>query len=134
MYRIFSDGGSRGNPGPSAYAIVVTLNGRIMHEHSEYLGINTNNYAEYRGLIAGLTKAIDLGAIDVEFVMDSELVIKQMQGKYKVKGENIRELYRDATALASLIPNIKFIHVKRHEMLIPRADALLNLELDNRSQ
>ncbi|MCB5279759.1 MAG: reverse transcriptase-like protein, partial [Candidatus Cloacimonetes bacterium] len=69
MYRIFSDGGSRGNPGPSAYAIVVTKDGRTMHEHSEFLGVNTNNYAEYRGLIAGITKAIELGADEVEFVM-----------------------------------------------------------------
>ena len=133
MYRIFSDGGSRGNPGPSAYAIVVTLDGRVIHEHSEFLGVNTNNYAEYRGLIAGLTKAIDLGAKDVEFIMDSELVIRQMQGKYKVKSENIRELHRDASALASLIPNISFKNVRRSEMLIPRADALLNKELDSRS-
>jgi len=131
MYRIFSDGGSRGNPGPSAYAIVVTKNGRTIHEHSEYLGVNTNNYAEYRGLIAALTKAIDLGADEAEFIMDSELVIKQMQGIYKVKGENIKELHRDAKALASLIPKVSFKNVRRDELLIPRADALLNLELDN---
>ena len=133
MYRIFSDGGSRGNPGPSAYAIVVTENNRVVHEHSEFLGTNTNNYAEYRGLIAGLTKAIDLKAKEVEFIMDSELVIKQMQGIYKVKSDNIRELHNDAKALASLIPKITFKNVKRSEMLIPRADALLNKELDMHS-
>jgi len=133
MYRIFSDGGSRGNPGPSAYAIVVTENDRVIHEHSEFLGTNTNNYAEYRGLIAGLTKAIDLKAKEVEFIMDSELVIKQMQGIYKVKSDNIRELHNDAKALASLIPKITFKNVKRSEMLIPRADALLNKELDMHS-
>jgi Ribonuclease HI len=133
MYRIFSDGGSRGNPGPSAYAIVVTENDRVIHEHSEFLGINTNNYAEYRGLIAGLTKAIDLEAKEAEFIMDSELVIKQMQGAYKVKSDNIKELHNDAKALASLIPKITFKNVKRSEMLIPRADALLNKELDMHS-
>jgi len=130
MYRIFSDGGSRGNPGPSAYAIVVTKDGRTMHEHSEFLGVNTNNYAEYRGLIAGITKAIELGADEVEFVMDSQLVIRQMRGEYKVKSPNVMDLYKDAKALSSQIPKVTFTNVRRSEELIPRADALLNKELD----
>ena len=104
---IYSDGGSRGNPGHSAYAIVVTENGRIIHENSEYLGINTNNYAEYRGLIAGIVKALELKADEVEFVMDSELVIKQMNGEYKVKSGNISGLHDDAVALSSQIPKVK---------------------------
>jgi len=130
MYRIFSDGGSRGNPGPSAYAVVVTKDDKVIHQHSEFLGINTNNYAEYRGLIAGLTKAIDLKADTVEFIMDSELVIRQMRGEYKVKNENIKNLYLDAKALSSMIPNVTFRNVRRSEMLIPLADALVNKELD----
>lgn len=130
MYRIFSDGGSRGNPGPSAYAIVVTKDDRIIHEHSEFLGIHTNNYAEYRGLISGLTKAIELNADEVEFIMDSELVIKQMNGEYKVKSQSVKDLYLDAKALSSLIPKVTFRNVRREELLIPRADALLNKELD----
>ncbi len=130
MYRIFSDGGSRGNPGPSAYAIVVTKDGRAIHEHSEFLGVNTNNYAEYRGLIAGITKAIELGADEVEFVMDSQLVIRQMRGEYKVKSPNVMDLYKDAKALSSQIPKVTFTNVRRSEELIPRADALLNKELD----
>lgn len=132
MYRIFSDGGSRGNPGPSAYAIVVTKDGKIIHQHSEFLGVNTNNYAEYRGLIAGLTKAIEIKAENVEFVMDSQLVIKQMTGEFKVKSENIKNLYLDAKALSSMIPGIRFKSVLRSEMLIPIADALVNKELDMR--
>ena len=127
---VYSDGGSRGNPGHSAYAIVVTQDGRILHEHSEYLGINTNNYAEYRGLIAGIIKAIELGADDVEFVMDSELVIKQMNGEYKVKSPNIMELYRDAKALSSQIPKVRFTHVRRSNEFVSRADALLNHQMD----
>jgi len=130
MLRIFTDGGSRGNPGPSAYAIVVSEDGEIIHKHSEYLGINTNNYAEYRGLIAGLTKALELKAESVEMIMDSQLVIKQMNGEYKVKGENIKNLYLDAKALSSMIPKISFKNVRRSELLIPVADALLNEELD----
>ena len=133
MLRIFSDGGSRGNPGPSAYAIVVTENGKIIHEHSEFLGVHTNNYAEYRGLIAGLAFAANRGAKEVEFVMDSQLVIRQMNGEYKVKSPDMLELYKDAKALASLIPSVKFSNVRRSELLIPRADALLNEEMDRHS-
>jgi len=132
MYRIFTDGGSRGNPGPSAYAIVVTKDDKIIHQHSEFLGVRTNNYAEYRGLIAGLTKAIELKAESVEIIMDSQLVIRQMNGENKVKSENIKNLYLDAKALSSMIPNITFKNVRRSEMLIPVADALLNKELDSR--
>ena len=127
---IYSDGGSRGNPGKSAYAIVVTRNGEIIHEHSEYLGINTNNYAEYKGLIAAIAKALELKDDDVEFVMDSELVIKQMRGEYKVKSQNILELHRDAKALSMIIPHVKFTHVKRENSMVSRADSLLNAEMD----
>ena len=127
---IYSDGGSRGNPGPSAYAIVVTKDDRIIHEHTEFLGTNTNNYAEYRGLIAAISKALELKENDVEFVMDSELVIKQMRGEYKVKSDNIMELHKDAKALSSLIPNVRFTHVRRENRFVSRADALLNAEMD----
>lgn len=127
---IYSDGGSRGNPGPSAYAIVVTRNGEIIHEYSEFLGINTNNYAEYRGLIAGMSKALDLGERNVECVMDSELVIKQMNGEYKVKAPNIIELHKDAKAISQMFDSIKFTHVKRENRMIPRADQLVNEEMD----
>ncbi len=127
---IYSDGGSRGNPGKSAYAIVVTQDGKVIHEHTEFLGINTNNYAEYRGLIAGITKALEMKADRVEFVMDSELVIKQMRGEYKVKSPNIMELHKDAKALSSLIPDVTFTHVKRENRFVSRADSLLNAEMD----
>ena len=127
---IYSDGGSRGNPGPSAYAIVVTKDGKIVHEHTEFLGINTNNYAEYRGLIAAIGKALEMKEDDVEFIMDSELVIKQMRGEYKVKSPNIIELHRDAKAMSSLIPHVRFTHVMRENEFVSRADALLNAEMD----
>ncbi|MBO4552139.1 MAG: ribonuclease HI family protein [Candidatus Methanomethylophilaceae archaeon] len=127
---IYSDGGSRGNPGKSAYAIVVTEDGKVIHEHTEFLGINTNNYAEYRGLIAAISKALELKADEVEFIMDSELVIKQMRGEYKVKSPNIMKLHEDAKALSSLIPNVRFTHVKRENQFVSRADALLNAEMD----
>ena len=133
MYCIYSDGGSRGNPGPSAYAIVVTKDGKIVHEHAEFLGVHTNNYAEYRGLIAGISKALELGADEVEFVMDSQLVIRQMTGQYRVKSPDMLALHEDAKNLASMIPKVTFTNVRRSERLIPRADALLNAEMDRHS-
>ena len=134
MFTVYSDGGSRGNPGKSAYAIVVVKDGKIVHEHAEFLGVHTNNYAEYRGLIAGIAKVLDLGGKEAEFVMDSQLVIKQMNGEYKVKNPDMRALYDDAKNLSSLIPKVSFRNVRRSEELIPRADFLLNQEMDrNRS-
>ena len=112
----------------------MTEDGEIIHEHAEFLGVHTNNYAEYRGLIAGITKVLELNGTEAEFVMDSELVIKQMTGVYKVKSESVKDLYEDAKALSSLIPVVRFRNVRRSQELIPRADALLNAEMDrNRS-
>ena len=133
MYCVYSDGGSRGNPGPSAYAIVVTKDGKTVHEHAEFLGVHTNNYAEYRGLIAGISKALELGADEVEFVMDSQLVIRQMTGQYRVKSPDMLALHEDAKNRASMIPKVTFTNVRRSERLIPRADALLNAEMDRHS-
>ena len=133
MYCVYSDGGSRGNPGPSAYAIVVTKDGKTVHEHAEFLGVHTNNYAEYRGLIAGISKALELGADEVEFVMDSQLVIRQITGQYRVKSPDMLALHEDAKNLASMIPKVTFTNVRRSERLIPRADALLNAEMDRHS-
>ena len=130
MLSVYSDGGSRGNPGKSAYAIVVVNSGEIIHEHAEFLGVHTNNYAEYRGLIAGISKVLDLKATDVEFVMDSQLVIRQMNGEYKVKNPDMKALYDDAKTLSSMIPNVRFRNVRRSEEFIPRADFLLNQEMD----
>jgi len=127
---IYSDGGARGNPGISAFAIVVCQGKDVIYEYSEFLGIRTNNYAEYRGLIAAIAKAIDLCADDVEFVMDSELVIKQMRGEYKVKSPQLFDLHHDAKSLSSAIPKVKFTHVKRADRMISRADALLNACMD----
>jgi ribonuclease HI len=130
MYVVYTDGGSRGNPGKSAYGVVVTLDGKIMCESSEYLGIHTNNYAEYRGLIAGISKVLELGGRKAEFVMDSQLVVRQMTGQYKVRSPDMMPLHEDARALASLIPETSFRNVRRSEELIPRADALVNAVLD----
>ena len=131
MFVVYTDGGSRGNPGKSAYGVVVTENGRIVYEGSEYLGVHTNNYAEYRGLIAGISKVIELKGREAEFVMDSQLVIRQMTGQYKVRSPDMRPLHEDAVALASLIPSVSYRNVRRSEELIPRADQLVNQTLDS---
>ena len=130
MISAYSDGGSRGNPGPSAFAIVIVRDRKVVHEHAEFLGIHTNNYAEYRGLIAAISKIIELGESEAEFVMDSELVIKQMNGIYRVRNPDMAALHSDAKTLASLIPKVSFRNVRRSQEFIPRADALLNEEMD----
>lgn len=127
---VYSDGGSRGNPGPSAYAIVVVVDGKVVFERSEFLGVHTNNYAEYRGLIAAIGKAVEMGADEAEFVMDSQLVIRQMNGEYRVRNPDMAELHSDAVALASMIPKVTYRNVRRSQEFVPRADALLNAEMD----
>lgn len=133
MLRIYSDGGARGNPGPAACAVIVTRDGTIIREVSEFLGEGTNNYAEYRGLIMAAREAIRIGDDSVEFVMDSELVVKQITGEYKVRSESLRSLHGDAVSLLSQIKNPSITHARRENPMISRADALLNIELDIRT-
>jgi len=110
--------------------VVVCRNGKIIHQHSEYIGIRTNNVAEYRGLIYGVGYALDLRENDVEFIMDSELVIKQMKGEYKVRSEELLKMYNDVKAMASNFRILKFTHVRRYNSMITLADKLLNMKLD----
>jgi hypothetical protein len=85
-FQLYTDGGSRGNPGPSAYAyIICDGSGREVASRSDYLGIGTNNEAEYRGLLNGLKEVLERGGTEVEVFMDSELVINQLKGRYRVK-------------------------------------------------
>ena len=91
--RLFTDGGARGNPGPAASAYVIEADdGTVLAAHGEAIGVATNNVAEYRALVAGLERARDLGVEELEVVSDSELLVKQMRGEYKVKNEALREL------------------------------------------
>src|SRR3954449_8958095 len=99
--RLFTDGGARGNPGPAAYGYVLEAeDGTILVEHGERIGRATNNVAEYRGVIAGLERALELGATAVTVVSDSELVVKQMRGEYRVKNETLQELHDEASRVA----------------------------------
>jgi ribonuclease HI len=127
--RLFTDGGARGNPGPAAYGFVLeTDDGTLLAAEGRAIGSATNNVAEYSGLIAGLRKAIELAVPEVEVVSDSELMVKQMRGEYRVKNEALRGLCVEANALARRLESVEYRHVKRaHNEL---ADKLVNEALD----
>lgn len=133
-FRLYSDGGSRGNPGDSAYAyIVCDQEGREVSSGSNYLGVMTNNEAEYRGLLAGLRDLQGRGAAEVEVFMDSELVIKQLKGQYRVKAANLAPLYREAVNMLTGFTSAKVNHVRREHEMIVKADAMVNWTLDQQS-
>jgi ribonuclease HI len=127
--RLYTDGGARGNPGPAAYGFVLeSEDGTLLAAEGAAIGKATNNVAEYSGLIAGLQRAIELHVPQVEVVSDSELMVKQMRGEYRVKNEALRDLYDEAIALARRVGNVEYRHVKRaHNEL---ADKLVNDVLD----
>jgi ribonuclease HI len=127
--RLFTDGGARGNPGPAAYGFVLENDdGTLLAAEGRAIGSATNNVAEYSGLIAGLRKAIELAVPEVEVVSDSELMVKQMRGEYRVKNEALRGLCVEASALARRLESVEYRHVKRaHNEL---ADKLVNEALD----
>ena len=127
--RLFTDGGARGNPGPAAYGFVLEAeDGTVLAAEGQAIGETTNNVAEYSGLIAGLRKAVELQVPEVEVVSDSELMVKQMRGEYKVKNAALRELSLEAARLARQLESVEYRHVKRaHNEL---ADRLVNEALD----
>jgi ribonuclease HI len=123
------DGGARGNPGPAAAAAVLsTPDGDVVDEAHEYLGVATNNVAEYRGLLLGLQRARALGADEVEVVNDSELVAKQVNGLYKVKHPDMRPLHAESLAALQSFGRWSIRSVPRAENAA--ADALVNQALD----
>jgi ribonuclease HI len=124
-----TDGASRGNPGPAAAGIVIQMeDGTDLVREGRYLGLMTNNQAEYRALILGLTIAATLHPAAVEVRMDSELVVKQMRGEYAVKSPDLLPLHQQAWALAGQLPQVAFVHVRRAANAV--ADALANRALD----
>jgi ribonuclease HI len=127
--RLFTDGGSRGNPGPAAAAYVLeTEDGHVLAAHGEVIGVATNNVAEYRALVAGLAKALELGVDELEVVSDSELVVKQMNGQYRVKNAALVDLSLEAARIARQLGNVRYRAVRRkHNEL---ADSLVNEALD----
>ena len=127
--RLFTDGGARGNPGPAAYGFVLEAeDGTVLAAHGEAIGTATNNVAEYSALLAGLRRAAELGVDELEVVSDSELMVKQMTGVYRVKNEALRDLSLEAARLARALPRVTYTHVRREHNEL--ADRLVNEALD----
>ncbi len=125
----YTDGGARGNPGPAAIGVVLkNQGGDILATHKEYLGEATNNQAEYRALIKALEMAKEAGADEVVCYLDSELVVKQLKREYKVKNENIAQLFVLAWNLSTGFRKVSFTHIRREYN--KEADALVNESLD----
>jgi ribonuclease HI len=128
-----TDGASRGNPGHAAAGVVIEAeDGRLVARGKHYLGVMTNNQAEYRALILGLKAVARYEPATVRVFMDSELVVKQMLGQYRVKDETLRPLYEEAKALAGRLPGVSFQHVLRGKNAL--ADKLANEALDERAR
>ena len=127
--RLSTDGGARGNPGPAAYGFVLESDdGTVLAAEGAAIGVATNNVAEYRALVAGLEKAVELGLDGVEVVSDSELLVKQMRGEYKVKNEALRELSLEASRLGRRLRSVSYKAVRREHNEL--ADRLVNEALD----
>jgi ribonuclease HI len=129
---LFSDGGARGNPGPAGIGAVITdPNGNELKAIKEYIGETTNNQAEYRALLRGLSEVINMQAEKVTCYLDSELVVKQLNGQYKIREAGLQDLAMDVIRLKSKFKNIEFKHVRREHN--KRADELVNEALDEES-
>jgi ribonuclease HI len=127
--RLFTDGGARGNPGPAAYAYVLEAEDQtVLASEGQAIGVATNNVAEYRALVAGLERAAEMGLDEVEVVSDSELLVKQMRGEYRVKNEALKALNRQAATLAARLRRVSYTAVRREHNEL--ADRLVNEALD----
>jgi len=127
--RLFTDGGARGNPGPAAYGYVLEAeDGTVLDARGEAIGVATNNVAEYSALLAGLAKAAQLRVSELEVISDSELLVKQMRGEYKVKNHTLKELSLEATRLGRKFGKVKYRAVRREHNAL--ADRLVNEALD----
>ena len=128
--RLSTDGGARGNPGPAAYGYVLeTEDGTVLDARGEKIGVATNNVAEYRALIAGLEAALAHGVKELEVVSDSELLVKQMRGEYKVKNAALKTLSTQAAALGRGLDSVSYTAVRREHNEL--ADRLVNEALDS---
>ena len=127
--RLSTDGGARGNPGPAAYGYVLeTEDGTVLAAHGEAIGVATNNVAEYRALVEGLRKAGELHVGELEVVSDSELLVHQMRGEWKIKNEALRVLWEEAQDIAAGIGKVRYTAVRREHNEL--ADRLVNEALD----
>ena len=126
---VYCDGGSRGNPGPSALGVVIkTTKGDAIAEISEFLGIQTNNYAEYMAVVRAMEYLKDNNIKSAQFYLDSQLVVRQLNGEYKIKSDNIKRLNQKVNELRAYV-DVSFEHVYRENN--KEADAEVNKALDN---
>lgn len=127
--KIFTDGGARGNPGPAAAGgVIVGADGAVIAEVSEYLGVATNNVAEYRALILTLQRALESDCREIEICMDSELIVRQLSGAYRVKDAKMKPLHARASSLLARFAKWRVRHIPRNEN--KHADELVNAVLD----
>jgi probable phosphoglycerate mutase len=128
----YTDGASRGNPGAAAFgAVVLDATGAELRTISEPIGVATNNVAEYRGAIAAVQAALELGASALELRMDSELIVRQLEGRYRVRNAGLKPLFAQLRGLLDQLDVVAIRHVPREQNR--RADALANAALDGRS-
>lgn len=126
---MYSDGGSRGNPGEAGIGVYIEdENGEVLRELSQFIGIQTNNIAEYKALGRGLEAALDMGITEISCLLDSELVVKQIKGEYKVKNEGIIPMYNMIMPLIKKFQRFEIQHIRREHN--KRADALANKAMD----
>jgi ribonuclease HI len=129
--RLYSDGAARGNPGPAgAGAVLVEPSGQVVDRLGKFLGHQTNNYAEYQGLLLGLRRARELGVREVEVFADSELMIRQLGGRYQVKSPSLRPLYEEALKVLNEFERVKLVHVPRE--MNRAADEMSNKAIEER--
>ena len=129
MITAYIDGGSRGNPGPAGYGVqIVGEDSEVITELHGSLALATNNVAEYNGLLAALAWAVERGLTSIHIRSDSELLVKQLRGEYRVKNSGLQPLYQDARALINRIGRVTFEHVRRE--LNKEADRLANFAMD----
>ncbi|MFH0923319.1 MAG: ribonuclease HI family protein [Candidatus Falkowbacteria bacterium] len=128
---IYTDGGARGNPGPAGIgAVIYDEQKNIVAEISEYIGETTNNQAEYKAVIAAIAKAKKLGAQELDFYLDSELVVRQLNREYKVKNNGLAPLFVQVYNAVLSFKKVSFSHIRRE--MNKEADRLVNLAIDNR--
>lgn len=126
---INTDGGARGNPGPAGIGVIIkTATGELLYEYGGYIGEATNNVAEYKALIKALEESKNLGGSDLKIQMDSELIVKQMQGVYKVKEPTLQKLAQEVLKLLKQFTKHHFVHVRRE--FNKEADAKVNEAID----
>lgn len=126
---LHSDGGSRGNPGPAGYGFAITdASGKELAKGMEYLGLKTNNVAEYEGVVAGIRAALGMNAKRIVVKSDSQLLVRQLQGRYRVRSANLKDLFKKTQELLSRFETWRAEHIPREENSL--ADALANEAMD----